>query len=184
LLGEALNDLAPAGKAWRVYGREILDQLARQSNLATDLLEDIKISRPGLLVDFFRSLTGKNIPSGYEVRNRITTLVRGLAFQGYAIVVGQGGAGATHDLDNGLSIRLEAPLDWRVGEVAKREAVTPEKARQLIEEMEQQREYLRHIYRIRFPRDPGFDITYDASRFTLSQIAQHVVYMMKLRHLV
>jgi hypothetical protein len=184
LLVEILNETVAPGKAWRPYGREILDQLARETNLAADLLAELKIKKPTLLVDFFRSLSGKNIPSGIEVRNRITALVRSLAFEGYSIIVGQGSAGATVDIANGISVRLEAPLAWRIEELRKREGLPAEQVRLMIRRSERERAYLRKIYAMRFPREPAFDITYDLSKFTLAQVAQHVVFMMKLKHVI
>ncbi len=184
LLAEVLNDEAAPGKVWKVFGREILDQLARETNLATELVEELKTKKPALLVDFFRSLTGKRIPSGLEIRNRITALVRGLAYEGYGIIIGQGSAGATVDIENGLSIRVEAPLDWRIEELCKREGQRPDEVRLTIRRRDKQREYLRKIYAMRFPREPAFDITYDLSKFTLAQVAQHVVSMLKIEHIV
>lgn len=184
LLAEILNDEAPPGKGWRVYGREILEQLAVETNLATEMIEELKARKPKLLVDFFQSLSGKKVPSGYEIRNRITGMVRGLAYKGYVIIVGQGAGGATADIENGLSLRLEAPLDWRVEQVVANEGCTPAEARLAIKTREKDREYLRKIYSMRFPREPAFDLTYDHSRFTTTQIARHVVYMMKLKQMV
>jgi cytidylate kinase len=184
LLAEVLNDEAPPGKAWKVYGRDILEQLAVETNLATELIEELRAREPRLLVDFFRSLFHRKIPSGYEIRNRITAIVRGLAYEGYAIIVGQGSAGATADIENGLSIRLEAPLEHRVEQVVKREGGSPAAARMTIRKREKERRYLEKIYAMRFPRTPAFDLVYDDSRFTHVEIAQHVAYMMKLKRFI
>jgi len=180
LLLEILNEEAPPDRVWRIYNREILQRLATETDLAAELLDRERRSKPRLIVDFFRSLSKGRIPSGYEIRNRITTIIRGLAMEGYAIIVGQGGAGATHDMPNGLSIRLEAPLGWRVKQVAYREGIDETKARMRIKATEKEREYLRKIYQARFARTPAFNLTYDCSAFTLAQIAQQVVYAMKL----
>ena len=48
-------------------------------------------------------------------------MVRTVAFEGYAIIIGQGGTAATGDLANGLSIRVEAPRDWRVARICRRD---------------------------------------------------------------
>ena len=119
-----------------------------------------------------------------EIRNRITSVVRSLAMDGHAILIGQGSAGATHDLPNGISVRLEAPLDWRVKEVAFREGVTETEARLRVRAKERERAYLERVYAMRYPRKPAFHLVYDCSVFTLAQIAQHVVYAMRLRRLV
>ncbi|MCJ7544332.1 MAG: cytidylate kinase-like family protein [Phycisphaerae bacterium] len=181
LLLEILNEEAPPGKTWKIYNREILGKLATETNLAAELLERERRTRPHLIVDFFRSLSKERIPSGLEIRNRITTIIRGLAAEGYAIIIGQGGAGATQDMPNGLSVRLEGPLDWRVKQVAYREGIHDTQARMRIKAVDKEREYLRKIYEGQFGRKPAFHLTYDCSVFTLAQIAQHIVYAMKLR---
>ena len=184
LLMEVLNDDAEPGEGWRIYHKEILQRLATETNMAADLLERERKAKPRLFLDFFRSLRKDRVPSGYEIRNRITSLVRSLAVDGHAILIGQGSTGATQDLPNGISVRLEAPLDWRVKEVAFREGVTETEARLRIRAKEREEAYLARVYAIRYPRKPAFHLVYDCSVFTLAQIAQHVVYAMRLRRLV
>ena len=182
LLLEILNDRADTHEEiWKIYHKEILDRLATETHLAADILERQRRGKPSLFEDFFRSLSGEKIPSGYEVRNRITEIIRGLACQGRAVIIGQGGAGATGDMPNGLSVRLEAPEDWRVKQVVLDEGISETEARLRIQAKEKEREYLRSIYESRFPRKPAFHLTYDCSAFTLAQIAQHVVHAMKLK---
>ncbi len=183
LLLEVLNE-ETAGASWKIYHKEILANLATETNLATEILEKQRRSKPSMIVDFFRSLSKDRIPSGYEIRNRITTIIRGLAIDGNAIIVGQGGAGATADLPNGLTVRLEGPEEWRVKQIAFREGISEIEAKLSVREKEQEREYLRKIYETRFPRKPAFHITYDCSVLTLTQIAQHIVSMMKLRNCI
>ena len=184
LLMEILNEDADSEHTWRIYHKEILSRLATQTNMAKELLEKERRSKPRMLVHFFRSFSGEKVPSGHEIRNRITTIVRGLAIEGHAIVVGQGGAAATRDLPNGLTIRLEAPEDWRVKQVAFREGLSETKSRERIREKEEEREYLRKLYEAKSARGPGFHIVYDCSVFSLAQIAQHVVAAMRFRGLL
>lgn len=184
LLVDVLNEHLPPRQTWRILNKEILERLARETNVAAEILDLQRRTKPSFLVDFFRSLSDERIPSGYEIRNRITTIIRGEAIRGHAVVIGQGSAGATADLPNGLSIRLEAPMEWRIKQVAFREQVSDDKAREMIDEMEKQRQYIRDIYEVRFPRKPAFHLSYDCSVFTLAKIAQHVTYAMKLRGMI
>ena len=182
LLLDILNEESES--SWKIYHKEILETLATETNLATELIEREHMSKPRLIVDFFRSLSKERIPSGFEIRNRITTIIRGLALEGHAIIIGQAGSAATHDLKNGISIRLEAPEQWRVKQVAFREGISETKAALSIKEKEQQREYLRKIYEKRFPRKPSFNLLYDCSAFSLAQIAQSVEHIMKTTGLI
>ncbi len=181
LLTEILQEHAHPGEGWKIYHKDILEKLATETNLAAVLLDEQRTHKPRLMVDLFRSLSGVKIPSGYEVRNRITTIIRGLAIQGRAIIIGQGGGGATRDLPNGLSIRLEAPEEWRIQQICFREGVTAATAKKQIHEKEAEREFLRKTYDTKFPHKPPFNLTYDCSVFTLAKIAQHVVYAMRLQ---
>ncbi len=180
LLLEILNE-ETEGAAWKIFHKEILATLATETNLGPEVLEKQRRDRPSMIVDFFKSFSRDRIPSGYEIRNRITAIIREMATEGHAIVIGQGGAGATQDLPNGLSIRLEGPEDWRVKQIAFREQLTETEAKLRIRAKEQEREYLRKLYETRFPRKPAFHLAFDCSVLSLAQIAQVVAQVMRLR---
>lgn len=181
LLMEILNDDATPETTWRIYHREILERLASETNIPPADLDAKRRAKPGLLAEFFRSISKERIPGGYEIRNRTMTIVRNLCIQGHAIIIGQSGAMATLELPNGLSVRLEAPKEWRAKEVAFREGLTEVQSKLRIQATEKQRDYLRKLYERRFKSKTIFNLTYDCSYFTLTQIARHVVYAMNLK---
>jgi hypothetical protein len=183
LLLEILNE-ETIGATWSIYHKEILWKLATETKLALETIERQRRSKPSMLENLLRSLSGERIPSGYEIRNRITEIIRSLAIEGHAIIIGQGGAASTSDLANGLTVRLEAPEEWRVKQVAFREGLSEVEAKLKVRAKEQEREYLRKIYEARSRRRPAFQLTYDCSAFSLAQIAQHVVHMMKLKKVI
>ena len=184
LLAEILNDEAPSGQTWKVYGREVLEMLARETRLAADMVEDLRSREPRLMEDLFRSMFSKNVPTGFSIRNRIMAILRGLAFEGHVILVGQGSAGATDGIENGLNFRLEAPLPWRVQEICKRRGCAPSEAKRTMDKREKQRVYLRKIYAMRYPRRPAFEIVYDNSRFSLGELVRHIICMMRMRKFI
>ncbi len=181
LMMEILNDKVTPETRWRIYHREILERLASETNVAAEDLEKTRRAKPRLLAEFFRSLSKERVPGGYEVRNRIMTIVRDLCVEGHAIIVGQSSAMATLGLPNGLSVRLEGPKEWRVKEVAFREGLSELQSKLRIQAVEKQRDYLRKLYERRFKSETIFNLTYDCSYFTLTQIAQHVVHAMDLK---
>ena len=181
LLMEILNENADAELTWRIYHKEILARLATETDTAEGLLQRERRAKPGVLTDLFRSLSKGRIPSGQEIRRRITMIIRGLATTGHAIIIGQGGAGATRGLANGLSVRLEAPEDWRTREVALRDGLPDTEAKVRLRAKEDERAHLRKLYESRVKGGTAFNLVYDCSVFTLAQIAQQVVYAMKLK---
>ena len=169
---------------WRLYKKEILRQLAQDTELAEELIDRGRHAAPNLLREFFRSLSPGGIPDGYEIRSKITNMVRMVAFEGYAIIIGQGGTAAASDIPNGLSIRLEAPMEWRVARVCARDNLSREQAIAHIKSEEEKRAYLRKLYQQENPHIPAFNITIDNSFFTAEQIAEIIYGTMKLKKML
>jgi hypothetical protein len=117
---EKFNERDPEGR-WKMYYKELLRQLADDTGLTEEIIEQERFAKPSLFKDFLRGLGKSAIPDGYEIRNKITLMVRTVAYEGHAIIIGQGGASATADIHNGLSVRIEAPRDWRIEEKNPRE---------------------------------------------------------------
>jgi len=169
---------------WKFYYKELLKQLAEDTGLTEEILEKERVSKPSLLKDFLRGLKKSGIPDGYEVRNNITMMVRTVAFEGYAVILGQGGTAATGDLANGLSVRVEAPKEWRIARICRRENLEKQAAIAKIEEIEKEREHLREIYERQNPRTPAFNLVFDNAMFNNEQIAELVVSSMEYKKLV
>lgn len=184
LLVDMLNSESNVKDPWKVYQREILEHISAETDLAAEVLNRLRRERPRLLVNFFRNLSPKRVPGGYEIRNRIANIIRALAYQGNFILIGMGGAGATANIDNGLRVRLEAPKKWRVDRVVEAEGMGPVEARLLLQKRDKERDHLRQVYAMRFPREPAFDIVYDCSTFSLAQLTQHIIQAMKLKGMI
>ena len=170
--------------AWRVFKKDILKQLAEDTGLAQEVIERERLTKPSLLRDFFRGMRSGGIPDGYEVRNKITVMVRTVAFEGHAIIIGQGGAAATADLENGLSVRVEGPREWRITRVSYREKLKRQAAIARIEEIEKQRRHLRKIYEEKNPREPAFNLLIDNSMFNIEEAADLILFAMEQKNLV
>jgi len=182
LLVEKLNEREGEGK-WRVFKKELLKQLAEDTGLTEEVIEKERIGKPSLLKDFFRGMRHKGIPDGYEIRNKITIMVRTVAFEGHAVIIGQGGTAATVDLDNGLSVRIEASKEWRIARVAVREKLKRQAAIARIEEVDRNRKHLRKIYEEKNPRAPAFNLVIDNSMFNIKQAAEQIILAMEQKKL-
>lgn len=183
LFAEKLNKMDPE-KEWIFYYKDLLRRLSEDTGLPEKFLEKERLAKPGLIKDFLRGLKKDSIPDGLEIRNQITIMIRTIAFEGYCIILGQGAAAATTDIDNGISIRLEAPKDWRIARISVREKLDKAQAAAKIEEIENQRKHLRRIYEQQNPREPAFAITFDNSIFSKEQIVEIVVETMLKKGLI
>jgi hypothetical protein len=180
ILTEKLNE-RDEQQRWKLYYKELLKQLADDTGLTEEMLEKERKSKPSLLKDFLRGLKKNDIPGSYEVRNKITMMVRTVAFDGYAVIIGQGGTAATADLANGLSVRVEAPRDWRIARICHRDKLDKQTAQAKIAEIEKNREYLRQIYERQNPREPAFNLVFDNAMFSNDIIADMIVTAMEVK---
>jgi hypothetical protein len=169
---------------WKLYHKELLKQLAEDTGLTEEIIEKERFSKPSLMKDFLRGLLKSNVPDGYEIRKSITMMVRTVAFEGYAVIIGQGGNAATTDLDNGLSVRIEAPKEWRIARISVREQLSKEAAAARMEEIDAQRQYLREIYEKQNSRQPAFHLSIDNSIFSKEQIAELILLAMEQKGLI
>ena len=158
--------------------------MAEDTGLTEEVVEKERLSKPSLLKDFFRGMRHRGIPDGYEIRNKITIMVRTAAFEGHAVIIGQGGTAATADLDGGLSVRIEASKEWRIARVSVREKLTRAGAVARIEEVERHRKHLRKIYEQKNPREPAFNLMLDNSMFNIDQLADQIIFAMEQKKLI
>ena len=182
ILAERLNQIDT--EPWKVYKKDVLKQLAEETGLAEEMLERERLSKPSLIKEFLRGARKTAIPDGYEIRNKITVMLRTLAFEGHAIIVGQGATAATADLENGISIRVEAPREWRITRVCTRESLSKDQAVAKMYDIEKTRTVLRKLYEQKNPRTPLYDLMFDNSAFTLDQIADMTIFAMKQKRLL
>lgn len=183
LLAQKLNTILGEDK-WKVYKREILKQVADDAGLSEEIIEKERQAKPSFLREFARSVRGSKIPDSFEILKNITNLVRRLAFDGYAIIVGHGATAATSEIDNGINVRVEAPRDWRKHRLCHRDGLTPAEAEKVLAETETGRKHLDKIYKKWNPRTPAFSLVLDNSMFSIEQIVEHIIMAMKHRKLI
>ncbi len=183
LLIDKLNERDDENR-WKLYYKELLKQLGEDTGLTEEILEKERLSKPSLLKDFLRGLKKNGIPDGYEIRNNITMMVRTVAFDGHAVIIGQGGTAATADLANGLSVRVEAPRDWRVARICRRDKLEKSVALAKIEEIEKSRLHLRKIYEQQNSREPAFNLVFDNATFSNDVIVEMIIKAMEEKGLV
>jgi hypothetical protein len=181
LLVESLNKQAKRERLWKIYNKYILKQIADETNITVDMLDNELETKSNFLLGFLRSLSDSQIPSQSHIRHLTTLLIRKIALYGNAVIIGQAGVVATVELPRGLAVRLEAPEEWRIEQVAARGDLNRAAARELVRRKDHEREYVQKIYQEMQPNRSAFHVVYDCSVFDREQIAQQIIYALKLK---
>lgn len=183
LLVEKLN-ARDEKKTWKLHHRDLIERLAADTGMTVEQIEKERLARPSMMKDIIRGVKRKGTPDSFEIRNAISVMIRELAFEGRAVIIGNGGAAATAGLDHGLSVRIEASVEWRIPRICRQENIGRNAAITRIHQADTQRDELRDYYKEKNPREPAFNIVLDNSVFNIDQIADQIIYAMELKHII
>ena len=180
-LVETLNKRCHPSIPWVPYDRELLDKVAEELHLQRDILDRLDEQRRDEMSELFEHIINRKVTDAQIVR-KLAELIRTLAIQGHAVLVGRGSSVVTQDLRNGLHIRLVAPREWRVHAVADRRNLSLEEAWRLVAEGEKQRNHYLSTFFVLDPQFPfHYDLVIDKSRFNPSQIVEIVIAALSAR---
>ena len=158
-------------KKWKVMSKEILEESARELNMNPNKLRHyLKEGDHSLFDDILAALSEKKHISDRKISNTLIDLVSSIANDGHCIIVGRGGHIITRNIEKSLSVKLVAPINWRIKKIMERFDLNMREATDLIEKIEMERDnLLRHIGGDYYD-DYGFDLTINLSRLNITQV--------------
>ena len=128
------------------YDKELLQEAAKKSGLCEKIFENFDERPKSLLYSiamdsYMFALPGTGAGDSLEQQVYLATFdtIRHIAAQGPCVMIGRCADYALADNPNHLSIFIHAPMDVRVQRVAKRQKVTPEEAKSLIQKTDKRR---------------------------------------------
>ena len=160
---------------WTVSTDKHIVELAKETGYAPHDIIREKNSRQGILHDIFKGLRPSATLNTFDIHQQLANKAKQAAIRGNIIIIGQAASPATADIDNGLRIRLAAPLKWRISSAAAREKISRKDAEDKTRTIDKAKANLEKIYRKINPRLPAFDITIDNSKFADNLIADIII---------
>ena len=148
LLAEKLNAINPAERPWAVWDRALVEKVAGEQHIPESLVESLEHPR-SWIGEFLAGLSLEGDPQEldeFQVFRRVATTVRGLARAGRAIIVGRGGVYATRDLPGGVHVRMVAPLEFRIANLARLLNVSESHAAREVQRLDGERQAFHRRY--------------------------------------
>jgi cytidylate kinase len=167
-------------KKWSVLADEIIHQAAHELNVDISRIEKVFYEEKRTAIDeILDSLSEKYHVSDLNIIHKVIDIVKDHSQKDNMIIIGRNGAGLTHSLNNGLHIRLIAPIEWRIKRLMENcQYKSVEEAKAHAEEIDYRRSiFLKH----KNLKDPIFDIYYNTRKFTPEQIADSIIYHLTLK---
>ncbi|HTW94119.1 MAG TPA: cytidylate kinase-like family protein, partial [Tepidisphaeraceae bacterium] len=119
------------GAQWTAWDHELIEKVSSEYHIAHSILEMIEERPHSWLDDLLCNFSGsEEMPDAVELRafKRVTTTIRALAEAGHAVIVGRGGVFITSQMSGGIHLRLVAPLERRIQNMAEFEHLSPHDA--------------------------------------------------------
>jgi cytidylate kinase len=133
---------------WRCYDRELIEKVAADAHLSTDIIESLEKTSHTWVEEFFDGLkhSDRGSPSELGVFKRVVSTVRGLAQAGRVVLVGLGGVFITRTMPGGIHIRLAAPVEFRIHNMARQYHLSEAAARDRVQTLDANRIAFLHRY--------------------------------------
>jgi cytidylate kinase len=179
-LAEHLNNRFPnpPEHPWQSFDHELVERIAADHHLSTDLIESLEKSSHTWISEFFSglSLSDQN-PSEMHVFRRVVQTVRALARAGHVIMVELGGMLITRDMPWGIHVRIVAPFEFRVKNLARLEKISEKEAREAVTLRDRDRDaFLAKFWPAQHPLRPEmFHLTLNSSLMSEQEMAQAVM---------
>ena len=138
------------------YDKVLIQQLKEKYGLSTEEIERLKGQQHNWWADFKRSLklmpsyaapqyiSGKTAMPDFLITDDIfqaeTEILKGIADDGSCVIAGRSGFHIFRDHPNHLSILIQASMDYRVSRLMKKQSISAEEARKIIDEVDEGRE--------------------------------------------
>jgi len=175
------KDTAGEKHQWKWYSKEILDESAKQLQLDPSKIKYVfDYEKKGALEDFFSSFQ-QYYHSDRKIRNTIGKVIRELATQGRAIIVGRGGIAITRDMPKSLHINLQAPLEWRAVRISNHYDLNIEKARAACMDTDKKRQEFRDYFEGKNTDYTWPDMTFNCMTLSVDEIVASIVKMVEVR---
>jgi len=187
---EELNRNKPSLKSdgngkWKYISREILQESAEQLNLDTSALKSVIDDKDrGIMDQIVGALSTHSHKSDQKIIKTVQDVIRQFGNNGNVIIIGRGGASLCHDIRLSLHIRLVAPEDWRISEIARRLDFSKAYATEYVKKRDVERELLVTKLLGRKPDSSAYDVELNRSRFTEQELADAIIQLALIKGLI
>ncbi len=159
---------------WDLVDRKIVEDIAKDFNVSTQLVELVDERHVAWLTEMFSTwIEGQSFSQEGYVQD-LSKLLMIAAQHGDFVMVGRG-CQFILPRDYGLIVRLHAPLEHRVTNIVQSKQMTKKEAEAYVVKVDKEREkYLKTYFRNNGADEKYYDLVIDTSRFELEAAADMI----------
>jgi len=125
------------GQPWRIYHKEIINEIAKETHLEKELINEVDEKRYRLVNKVIADTLGKNYLTLNSYYKHLLKILSTIGNRGYAVIVGRG---VNFLSPSALKVRIICSMDQRIKWMMEYEKMTKKQAITDIEESDKNRE--------------------------------------------
>jgi cytidylate kinase len=174
-LGTSTARAVGARLGWTVYDHELVELIAQDMKLRTNLLESVDERGVSWFQQCVESFASASSVSGGAYLRQLTETLLSLSAHGECVIVGRGAAQILPP-ERTLRVRLVAPVEWRIAAVSKKLGISRDEAARQVEKIDRERVRFVNDYFHKEATDPRqYDLVLNSSRYAIGECADLIV---------
>jgi cytidylate kinase len=158
--------------AWQVYDRKLLEKIAQDMGLRTNLLESVDERRQSWMTEAMEGLLSASFATESSFAHHLVKTVLALGTHGECVIVGRGAAFILPPATT-LRVRLVGSMQERVAAWCQMRGISEQKAAEQVRTLDRQRADFLQYHFLKTPTDPcNFDLILNAPRLSVEQLAE------------
>jgi cytidylate kinase len=160
---------------WPVYDSELLEMIAQDMGVRTNLLASVDERRLSWVGESFETLMSIPYASEFAFIHRLVKTVLALGSHGECVIVGRGSAFIL-PAKSTLRVRLIAPMGFRIATIARQYGVDREAATRQLGILDRDRNAFVRDHFFKDPADPhAYDLIINVARCGIAGCAGHII---------
>jgi cytidylate kinase len=162
-----------------------MSESARELDLDPSKIQYVfDYEQKGIIDDILSAHLSKYYKSDRRIRKTVAKVIRNIACEGHAVIVGRGGVALTRDIPDSLHINLDAPMEWRVLRVSEKHELSLEEAERYAKDIDKKRRQFREYFEGKNTDYTQFDLTFNCMTLSIEEIVKIILKAAEVRKLI
>lgn len=172
---------------WKWVSKEIIELAAQELEVDANKIRNVFLSEAKKSIH--EVTTAFSTSKVYDaddqhVIDTVKSVVRSIAEEGHAIIVGRAASVIAQDIPKRLSIKLQAPLDWRINRIMQISNLSWADAQEYVLEIDRQRDlFVEHVAGRKLDNN-DFDLIFNYSTINDDHIVDMIVNLLKNKKII
>ena len=172
---------------WKWVSKEIIELAAQELEMDTRKIRNVFLSEAKQSVhEITQAFSNSKVydADDQEVIDTVKSVVRSICEEGHYIIVGRAASVIAQDIPKRLSVKLQAPLDWRINRIMQISNMSWADAQQYVLEIDRQRNlFVEHVAGRELDNN-DFDLIFNYSTMLDDHIVDVIVNVLKNKKII